>query len=213
MENIYLDELATKYGTDKRILNHGYTRIYDKFFNPIRNDVKNIVEVGIFDGASLRTWRDYFPNAIVHGLDIGEKSVNCVSGEERIKSTLISGCNPEYWNNLDFKADIIIDDGSHVVEEQVEMLKVAWDSLRPGGYYVIEDTHSSFFNVYKQNTSNVNGFYTHIFDRILKQQAYETLQGDWYITRDKFKNRIDKISYETFGIYSFTSIIVIEKTL
>ena len=213
MENNILDGIADKYGTDKKILCHGYTRVYEKLFLPIRHDVKNIIEAGIFDGASLRMWRDYFPNATVHGLDIEQKSVDCVNSEERIKSTLISACNASYWDSLDFKADIIIDDGSHVVEEQMVMIRLAWNSLKPGGYYVIEDTHSSFLDVYKQDKSRINGYYSELQERILKQQAYDTLQGDWYITRDKFKHQMDKISYETFGIYSFTSLIIFEKTV
>ena len=213
MENNILDGIADKYGTDKKILCHGYTRAYEKLFLPIRHDVKNIIEAGIFDGASLRMWRDYFPNATVHGLDIEQKSVDCVNSEERIKSTLISACNASYWDSLDFKADIIIDDGSHVVEEQMVMIRLAWNSLKPGGYYVIEDTHSSFLDVYKQDKSRINGYYSELQERILKQQAYDTLQGDWYITRDKFKHQMDKISYETFGIYSFTSLIIFEKTV
>lgn len=212
MENNILDGLAEKYGTDKRILCHGYTRPYEKLFLPIRNNVSNLIEAGICDGASLRTWRDYFPLATIHGLDIEQKSVDCVNGEERIKATLKSACDKTYWESLDFKADIIIDDGSHVVEEQMIMLRLAWNSLKPGGYYVIEDTHSSFHDVYKQDKSKKDGYYNELYDRILKQQAYQTLQGDWYITRDKFKHQMDKISYETFGIYSFTSLIIFEKT-
>lgn len=211
MENNYLDELADKYGTDKKILCHGYTRVYDKLFNNIRDKVDNVIEVGIFDGASVRMWQEYFKNANITALDISEKSVECVKGIDRVTSFLQNATDTNFWKNLQFKADIIIDDGSHVIEEQDAMLLAAWDSLKPGGYYVIEDTHSSFHNVYKQNTKNVHGIYTTIFNRILQQQAYETLQGDWYCTRERFKNRIDKISYETFGIYSFTSVVIIEK--
>lgn len=207
-----LDILAEKYGTDKRILCHGYTRAYDKFFEPIRKKVKNLVEVGICDGASLKMWRDYLPNATIHGLDIDQKCVDTTKGEPRIITHLKSGCDPDYWKDLTFKPEIILDDGSHVVEEQVSMLANAWDSLAPGGYYVIEDTHSSFFDVYNTDKNKQYGFYNDIFKRILDQQAYQTLQGDWYITRDKFAHRIDRISYETFGIYSFTSLVILEKT-
>jgi trans-aconitate methyltransferase len=181
-------------------------------FDPIRLDVKNIVEVGIFDGASLRMWQDYLPNATIHGLDIDQKAVDSAKGD-RIKTYLRSGCDASFWQNLDFKPEIILDDGSHIIEEQVDMMNAAWDSLAPGGYYVVEDTHSSFHNVYKKNTSNVNGFYTVLFQRLLDMQSYDTLQGDWYEVRKVFKNRIDKISYETFGIYNFTSVIIFEKCI
>lgn len=223
METNQLNEFAIKYGTDKCIGQHGYARIYDKFFGPIKNDVKNLVEVGIYNGGSLKAFRDYFPNATIHGLDINQPPINSVSGEPRIKATKINGSQPTYWNSIDFKADIIIDDASHVTEEQIQILSVAWDSLRPGGYYVIEDTHCSFSNTFKSDTTNPIGVYRTIFDRIIKQQAGDvfvekeklgqSFQGDWYITRDAIKEKIDKIAYETFGIYSFTSLIIIEKTI
>jgi hypothetical protein len=211
MENNYLDELADKYGTDKKILCHGYTRVYDKFFGPIKNEVKNLIEVGIFDGASVKMWQEYFKNANIMALDISQNSVDSVKDIDRVTSLLQNATDGSFWKSLPFKADIIIDDGSHVVEEQESMLLAAWDSLLPGGYYIIEDTHSSFHNVYKQDRSKQYGFYNTVFNRILSQQSYETLQGDWYQVREKFKNRIDKISYETFGIYSFTSVVIIEK--
>lgn len=212
MENNILDDIADKFGTDKKIRCHGYTRAYDKFFNPLRQTTKNIIEIGIWEGASTKMWQEYFPNATIHAVDITKASVDGLSGIDRIKGYHISACNKSFWDSLDFKADIIIDDGSHIVEEQVQTLALGWDYVVPGGYYVIEDTHSSFHNAYKQDTRNTIGFYSTVFDRILKQQSYEHLQGDWYEVRDKMRSRIDKISYETFGIYSFSGLIIIEKT-
>jgi hypothetical protein len=37
--------------------------------------------------------------------------------------------------------DIIIDDGSHISEHQQISFKELWESVKPGGYYVIEDLH------------------------------------------------------------------------
>lgn len=212
MENNLLDEIADKFGTDKKILCHGYTRAYDKFFSALRTTTTNVIEIGIWEGASTKMWQEYFPNATIHALDITKSAVDKVARIDRIKGYHISACKQEFWNSLNFKANIIIDDGSHIVEEQVQTLSLAWDYLLPGGYYVIEDTHSSFHNAYKQDKSNSIGFYSTVFDRILKQQSYEHLQGDWYAVRDKMAGRIDKIAYETFGIYSFSGLIIIEKT-
>ncbi|HEY6398131.1 MAG TPA: hypothetical protein VIX82_11820, partial [Solirubrobacteraceae bacterium] len=35
--------------------------------------------------------------------------------------------------------DIVIDDGSHIGREVIASFELLWDSVRPGGFYVIED--------------------------------------------------------------------------
>ena len=71
MEYTELCKIAYKYKTDKcPQVKHVYTPVYYNMFNDIRNDVKKVFEMGILGGASLRMWRDYFPNATIYGADI-----------------------------------------------------------------------------------------------------------------------------------------------
>ena len=42
------------------------------------------------------------------------------------------------------RVDIIIDDGSHIVYDQVISFKSLFNKLNPGGIYVIEDLHTSY---------------------------------------------------------------------
>src|SRR4030042_3111369 len=42
---------------------------YEPFFAPLVGRGIKLLELGVFAGASLRFWRDYFENAIVVGLD------------------------------------------------------------------------------------------------------------------------------------------------
>tara|TARA_B100000963_G_C22628445_1_gene673607 strand:+ start:3181 stop:3624 length:444 start_codon:yes stop_codon:yes gene_type:complete len=56
-----LIEIGKKYPSNKN--RFGFIQIYEKYFNDIRNDKINILEIGIDRGDSLRIWRDYFPNA------------------------------------------------------------------------------------------------------------------------------------------------------
>ena len=62
-----LREVMRRHGSDK--VTHGFTRLYDARFGPIHDRVTSLMEVGVFMGASIRMWRDYFPNATVTGLD------------------------------------------------------------------------------------------------------------------------------------------------
>lgn len=62
-----LDELSVKYGTDKGSLKHNYMPFYEKH---LPKNPKKILEIGVLKGASLAMWSEYFPEAIIHGLDL-----------------------------------------------------------------------------------------------------------------------------------------------
>lgn len=62
-----LSKLASKYGTDK--IGHHFTREYHRRFKDARTSVQRFLEVGVFKGASLRMWNDYFTQAEIIGLD------------------------------------------------------------------------------------------------------------------------------------------------
>ena len=61
-----LKSLGKHFDTDK--VHHGFLSIYADLFGA-REAVRHVLEIGVFRGASLQMWRDYFSNAIVHGVD------------------------------------------------------------------------------------------------------------------------------------------------
>jgi len=141
-----LTELARKYGTDK-IDCHTYTPIYERYFADL--EPKLVFEIGVGGygdpnqgGASLRMWRDYFMSAEILSLDIYPKDID----EERI--TIYQGSQTDeslmsfILNGLE--PDIIIDDGSHVCEHVITTFEILFPYLRDGGWYVIEDTQTSY---------------------------------------------------------------------
>ena len=69
-----LTNLADKYDTDKGSSQHLYTEVYEYFFYPIKYKAHKICEIGILDGSSLKMFRDYFPKAVIYGIDINNAS-------------------------------------------------------------------------------------------------------------------------------------------
>ena len=63
-------DLGTRHRTDK--VDHGFLEVYAERFGPIRGRVRRVLEVGVFFGASILLWRDFFPRATVYGLDTFE---------------------------------------------------------------------------------------------------------------------------------------------
>jgi hypothetical protein len=117
---------------------HSYISFYDSFFRKMRYKKLCILEVGIYKGASIRLWEEYFPNSIIHGLEIVEDK--CFN-TKRIISHHGSSIDSEYtkkeFEGMEF--DIIIDDGSHTIYNQISTFKNLYPFLKKGGYYIIED--------------------------------------------------------------------------
>lgn len=146
MELTELCLLADKYGTDKCLkLNHSYTPYYYQLFNPIRNEVRRVMELGIGrtkpsrgvkSGASLKMWRDFFPNAQIYGIDIVRWTQ---FSDKRIKTFLGDGTDKAFMEEVLKKTgdvDIFIDDGSHQKEDQMKTVKIMFPHAK---IYIIED--------------------------------------------------------------------------
>ena len=144
-----LNDYAEKYGADKQKNKHNYVAVYEPIFSPFRNDVFNFLEIGINRCYSHKMWRDYFPNATIYGIDIRNSCVVNHSKEERMVLTQVDQGDKQQlieYANASPQWRVIMDDGSHKSSHQKLTFEVLWDSLEPGGYYIVEDTHTSFWD-------------------------------------------------------------------
>ncbi len=139
-----LSQLATKHGTDKGPSGHNYTAIYETIFESIRDKPLKILEIGVLDGASLRMWCDYFPNAEIHGLDINP---DCKAfADSRITIHTGAQDDKDLLDSIGVDFDIVIDDGSHQVADQIATFKHLWANTKL--IYVVEDIYTSYLAMY-----------------------------------------------------------------
>jgi hypothetical protein len=139
-----LCKLAYKYGTDKcpKLRRHEYTPYYYKLFKNKRNSINKVLEMGIGlkNGASLKMWRDFFPNALIYGADNNPLAI--VQGK-RIKSYLCDLTKEEDIKQLVKKVgsdvDIFVDDGNHIRNHQVYLARTILPLLKDDVIYIIED--------------------------------------------------------------------------
>lgn len=129
------------HGTDKDT-SHSYGPIYEKLFEGRKDSAKEVLEIGVYSGASCLVWATYFPNAHIDGVDITLSRVRFGKGHQRITYHERDGTTAETAATLGKKYDIIIDDGSHEPDHQIKSLDVFAPYLAKGGIYVIEDIHS-----------------------------------------------------------------------
>jgi limonene-1,2-epoxide hydrolase len=144
-----LKSLAVKYGCDK-LYHHSYVPFYEKLFAVMR--VRKLLEIGIgyeelmrglapkyVHGGSLMMWRDYFPDALIYGCDVRKDTLF------EAESIVTFFCDQSRKDDL-YKmmakvgtVDVVIDDGSHKMEDQVETFKVLKPFVSSPGVYVVED--------------------------------------------------------------------------
>ena len=154
--------LAEKHLTDKGPKFHGYTKHYYeticKFFD--LSQVQKLGEIGIGNidcmchvsldykpGASLRMWKDFFPAAQIYGFDIVESTL---IDEERISCKKMDQASIESIDSVleecGSNFDIIVDDGSHIIQHQINTKLHAGKFLKPGGLLIIEDIEERYLD-------------------------------------------------------------------
>jgi len=140
-----LDELGLRFGTDKASMFHNYLNFYESFMAPMREQPITLLEIGVFHGASLATWREYFPNAKIVGVDIQPSAKQFET--DRVHIELADQSNLQHLAELAVKHgpfDIVIEDGSHMWEHQTTTLRALFPFVRNGGYYVVEDLQTNY---------------------------------------------------------------------
>lgn len=158
-----LDQIAIKHGTDKASHTHGYVKYYERYFEPIREEPIILFEAswGGYEypdrgGQGAKTWREYFPNATIVSIDRYPK----INIPEGIYFHQGSQDDIMFWHELVHlygNPDIIIDDASHISSLCVKMLKASLPLLKPGGYYVVEDLHASYWREIASDGTDFEG--------------------------------------------------------
>lgn len=166
-----LCRIMVKHGSDKGgfagIGRHNYTLYYHRLFADKRAVIDSVFECGIGStrsdipytmgedgtpGASLRAWRDYFPNANIYAADIDRDILN---PEDRILKFFCDQTDPTsiaaLWNHPELASrtfDIIIEDGLHEFQAQSLFMKQSLHKLRDRGVYICEDVRDGDFHLW-----------------------------------------------------------------
>jgi hypothetical protein len=127
----YIRDAFDLANTDKGYY-HQYEYMYANIF--VNFTPKSILEIGVKDGNSILAWQQLFPSASITGIDISKKKL-----VTSIPFTYLIGSSTTFdVSNLN-NFDVIIDDGSHKVEDQIETFKNFKDKFNY--YYIIEDVN------------------------------------------------------------------------
>lgn len=143
-----LAEIVDDTRTDKNTV-HTYLPLYDELLLSRKETAKNVLEVGIHQGGSIKMWHDYFTNAVVCGLDT--MTLIDVWPELRNKERIVLHTSTDAYNVDLFRAnfldknirfDMVLDDGPHSLESMVQFIQLYSQILADDGILIIEDVQS-----------------------------------------------------------------------
>ena len=181
LQKIWDDLASAGFKTDKGDV-HSYLPIYEDILAPYRETALNVLEIGLFNGHSMRMWEEYYIKAVVHGIDC---DLQPHGGLADLKPMMEEGGHCIYIMNAEdsdmvkqifggVKFDVIIDDAGHHIEQQLNLFKIFKEYLTDGGIYIIEDIQDLDEDI-------------HLFRTIDDEMAAEI------IDRRHIKNRYDDV--------------------
>lgn len=137
------------YKTDK-LTHHSYGSVYADILTPaFTHKALSVLEIGVLQGESLKAWADIFPHATILGVDI--EPVEIIPSNPRIRTYQTDAGDYKLMSEFrnQFVFDLVIDDGSHDINDQLAALFALWPGVKSGGYYVIEDIFSKYLPVFE----------------------------------------------------------------
>ncbi len=184
--------------------NH-YIDTYERYFEQFRNKEVTIMEIGLSQGGSIDMWKEYFgPKLKYYGVDINpdnrsfeEENVTIFIGSQSDRSFL-----KDLTNRIP-KLDILIDDGGHTMEQQIVTFEVMFDMVKPGGVYLCEDVHTSYWKLYHGKHKGSGTFIEYSKNFIDQIHA-------WF-SEDKSSFKVDNLTRNIKAIHYYTNLVFIEK--
>jgi hypothetical protein len=179
-----------------------YFDIYDRHFQRFRGRKVNILEIGIYSGGSLEMWRCYFGSRCqIYGVDIEPA---CKAHESQFVKVFVGDQGDRaFWSRFKQEVDsidIVIDDGSHLAQQQIVSLEELVPFIRPGGVYICEDVHGPF-----------NEFSSYIHGLAHNLNAFERLEDNPASSERRLVARPSRLQAAIASIHLYPYVVAIER--
>lgn len=189
-----------------------YFDVYHQYFNKFRGqETVNILEIGVQNGGSLQMWREYFGvGAKIWGVDVdpnckavqqyykdkyGDENIQVIIGDQGDRSFL------ETLKKTLPPLDIVIDDGGHYFHQQINSFEVLYPLVKPGGVYLVEDVHTSYWDNMGGGTRKPGTFIEYAKIKLDELNAWHAPD----------QPGLTDVTNTTYGISFYDSIVVFTK--
>lgn len=183
---------------------HHYFGIYEEWFSKYRNKPVVILEIGVYQGGSLKMWRHYFGDrAMIYAIDINpqckqfeEENIQIFIGSQEDRSFL-----QEIKDQIP-KIDILIDDGGHSMNQQIVSFEELYTHIKEDGTYLCEDLHTSYWKNYGGGYRDKNSFIEYSKKLIDQINA-------WHARDEKLL--VNEFTRSSASLHFYPSVLVIQK--
>ncbi|MEO6513950.1 MAG: CmcI family methyltransferase [Candidatus Saccharimonadales bacterium] len=184
-----------------------YFESYEKHFSQFVDRPVTILEFGVMHGGSLQMWKNYFgERARIIGVDINPRCKELE--EDQIEIFIGDQADRKFLHKMKEAIgpiDVIIDDGGHIMKQQITTFQEMWPALKNGGVYVVEDTHTSYYPMFGGKLGKKNTFIS-LSKRLIDQM------NAWFVDATaEPRLKIDEYTESVKAIHFYTSIVVFDK--
>lgn len=182
-----------------------YFEIYDHHFQRYRGKPVTILEIGVFHGGSLQLWKAYFgPQARIYGIDIDprckqfeEENVHIIIGDQGDRSFL------RQLKQEIPRPDILIDDGGHLMHQQIATFEELYPFVADDGVYLCEDLHTSYWPDWGGGLRKPGTFIEY------SKNLIDSLNG--FYSQDPSRFSPSSITRSAHSLHFYDSVLAIEK--
>jgi methyltransferase family protein len=180
-----------------------YFTIYERHFSSFVYKPVTFVEIGVAFGGSLPMWKRYFgPNATIVGIDILPE---CKAYEEdqvavRIGAQQDTAFLKEILEEFG-PPDIVLDDGSHTMSQQIATFEFLYPRLAKNGVYMVEDLHTAYWPEFEGGLRREGTFIElckDLFDQLNAEHSRGAIQPS-------------EFTKTTMGMHLYDSVAVFER--
>jgi hypothetical protein len=182
-----------------------YFDIYHRHFGRFRGRSPVVLEIGVKQGGSLEMWREYFgAGCRIYGVDIDARCAACAG--EGISVLIGDQADRIFLARLRRelpRIDVLIDDGSHHVADQMVTFEELFPHLSETGLYLCEDVHTSYWEKYGGGLAKPGTFIE--FSKALVDRL-----NAWH-WQDIERASADQFARGAWSIAFYRSVVVVEK--
>ena len=168
---------------------HFYAEFFHKNFGQIKNKKLDILEIGLAKGAGIASFYFYFPFSNLIGVDNNPFKTRYKS--KRIRNMYVDISSRQILknltNHLNQKFDLIIEDCSHKLIDQILCFSENFKNLKKGGIYIVEDLNFPEIHKMYNPTNEAVDLKTilkkinlgeEIFTKFMKENEIEYIQNN-----------------------------------
>jgi GT2 family glycosyltransferase len=182
-----------------------YFEIYDHHFSRYRDKPVNILKIGIYHGGPLQLWKNYFgPQARIYAIDVDPRCKQFE--EENVRIIIGDQADRSFLRKLKAEIphpDILIDDGGHLMHQQITTFEELYPFVAEDGVYLCEDLHTSYWPDWGGGLHRQDTFVEYTKRLIDSLNAYHSQEPARFLP--------DQVTRSAHSLHFYDSVFVIEK--